>query len=263
MDYLDKLSRFEKITRRIVEGSVDKVLGASPLANEIANEIALSTDQYISKQFLPTRFEIYLDESKHARLFEELPYPEEHYRKFVEQFALETGTKLNGEAEIKILKAPSDSDSGIQVICGSDLDYDEVTQAFTALSDQKAIDSIRDTDAFLIVNGKRHVPIDSAVLGIGRQLDNNLVLDDSTISRKHAQIRWRFGRFVIHDVGSKSGTFVNGKKVSESVLESGDIITLGKISLIYGEDNVRDKSITPANQDRSGATQKLRHDSLP
>ena len=263
MDYLNKLSRFERITRQIIEGSVDKALGASSLANEIANELALAIDKCASKKILPNQFEIYLKDEAYVTLLDEIPNPEQHFVGFIEQLALETGTLLSGEAEVQILKSPSDTASKIVVFCGPALENDEVTQAFTARPNSFALENIKAVDAFLIVSGKRHVSIDQAVTDIGRQLDNNLVLDDATVSRKHAQIRWRFGRFVIHDVGSKAGTFVNGKKISESVLESGDIVTLGKISLIYGEDQINRKDISSTDHDKSGTTRELRRDNLP
>lgn len=263
MDYFDKLSRFERFTRKIIEGSFDKVLGGSPLANEIANEIVLAMDNYSSNKFIPNHFEIYLDDSDYSKLLAELPRPEEQFCKFVEQAAEETGTVLSGEAEVQISISALESKSKVRVICGPNLENEEITQAFQARGDQKAIERIKSTDAFLIVNGKRHVPLEETVLHIGRQLDNDLVIDDSTVSRRHAQIRWRFGRFVIHDVGSKAGTFVNGKPISESVLQSGDIVTLGKVSLIYGEDNLSGQNSSPNHEARSGTTRELRRDNLP
>ena len=233
------------------------------MANEIANAIALAMENYASNKFIPSQFEIYLDESAYSTLVEELPHPEEQFCKFIEQYADESGMVLSGEAEVKILMSALESKSKVQVICGPILENDDITQAFKARSSEKALESIKLTDAFLIVNGKRHVPLKVAIIDIGRQLDNDLVIDDSTVSRRHAQIRWRVGRFVIHDVGSKAGTFVNGKQISESVLESGDIVTLGKVSLIYGEDKLSERNSSSDDGDRAGTTREFRHDDLP
>ncbi len=263
MDYFDKLSRFERFTRQIIEGSIDKILGGNPLASEIADEIAIAMENYASKKIIPNQFEIFLNESAYATLVKELPHPEEQFGKFIEQFADESGMALSGKAEVKISMLALQSKSKVQVICGPELENDDVTQAFKARSSEKALENIKLTDAFLIINGKRHVALQEAILNIGRQLDNDLVIDDSTVSRKHAQIRWRVGRFVIHDVGSKAGTFVNGKQISESVLESGDIVTLGKVSLIYGEDKLSGKNSASDFGDRAGTTREFRHDDLP
>ena len=90
-------------------------------------------------------------------------------------------------------------------------------------------------DAFLIVGGKQHISLDRPITTIGRQLDNDVVIEASEVSRIHAQIRWRYGRFVIYDLDSSSGTYVNGLRIREHILESGNVISFGNIVVIYGE----------------------------
>ncbi len=94
----------------------------------------------------------------------------------------------------------------------------------------------RPPHAFLILEGERTVVLEQSVVSIGRRLDNHIILDDPRISRAHAQLRLRFGRYVLYDLGSSGGTFVNGQRVQECVLRPGDVISLAGVSLIYGED---------------------------
>jgi pSer/pThr/pTyr-binding forkhead associated (FHA) protein len=96
--------------------------------------------------------------------------------------------------------------------------------------------------AFLIINGRRHYPLNRPVVNIGRQLDNHLVLDDSLVSRRHAQLRARDGQFLLTDLGSKHGLRVNNTIVREWVLQPGDVFRVGNTELIYGDD--REESIT-------------------
>jgi hypothetical protein len=90
--------------------------------------------------------------------------------------------------------------------------------------------------AFLIVDGDQHFLIDRPVINLGRRQDNQLVLDNPRISRTHAQIRIRQGRFVLFDLGSKSGTFVNEIAIHQHILQPGDVITIAGIHLVYGEE---------------------------
>jgi hypothetical protein len=116
---------------------------------------------------------------------------------------------------------------------------DEHTDAFPAAA---AAPIILPHGAFLIINGSRHYPLNRPVINIGRQLDNHLVLDDSLVSRRHAQLRAREGQYVLTDLDSKHGLKVNNASVHEWILQPGDVFRLGNSELIYGDD--REESIT-------------------
>ncbi len=62
---------------------------------------------------------------------------------------------------------------------------------------------------------------------IGRTIDNDVVLPDPGISRQHFSIRDKGGAFIIKDLGSSNGTLLNGKKIEEEVIKTGDVITAG------------------------------------
>ena len=92
-------------------------------------------------------------------------------------------------------------------------------------------------NSFLIVEGVKIYPLNLPVVNIGRRLDNQLVIDDPRVSRNHAQLRAIKGRFVVFDLNSTGGTFVNGQRTSQSVLYPGDVISLAGVALIFGQDN--------------------------
>jgi pSer/pThr/pTyr-binding forkhead associated (FHA) protein len=91
-------------------------------------------------------------------------------------------------------------------------------------------------NAFLIVGGTQIFPLNRSVINIGRRLDNHVVVDDPRVSRSHAQMRYVKDRFVIFDLNSSGGTFVNGHRVNQSTLSPGDVISLAGVSLIFGQD---------------------------
>jgi hypothetical protein len=72
---------------------------------------------------------------------------------------------------------------------------------------------------------------DGGTLRVGRGRDNELVLTDDRVSRHHGQLTARRGVLVYADLGSTNGSFVNGTRVHEIVLGSGDVVRLGNSTL--------------------------------
>jgi len=93
--------------------------------------------------------------------------------------------------------------------------------------------------AFLIVDGAEVYPITQEVVNVGRKRDNDLVVDNPRVSRRHAQLRASGAKVMLFDLDSAGGTFVNGQRVRQAVLEPGDVISLAGVPLVYGEDAVR------------------------
>jgi hypothetical protein len=91
--------------------------------------------------------------------------------------------------------------------------------------------------AFLIIEGVKVFQLNQAVVNLGRRLDNTLVVDDPRVSRNHAQLRAIKGRFVLFDLNSTGGTYVNGQRANQTILYPGDVISLAGVSLIFGQDN--------------------------
>jgi pSer/pThr/pTyr-binding forkhead associated (FHA) protein len=71
-------------------------------------------------------------------------------------------------------------------------------------------------------------------INIGRARDNQIVLDDPTVSRHHAWIKAEGESFVVFDVGSANGTFVNDEQVQEPrQLANQDIVRFGDAEFVF------------------------------
>jgi len=67
---------------------------------------------------------------------------------------------------------------------------------------------------------------------IGRTADNDIVIEDNMVSRHHARLEMRGDTYVLTDLGSANGTWVNGRRISEPVsLQANDSVRLGKVSV--------------------------------
>lgn len=85
----------------------------------------------------------------------------------------------------------------------------------------------------VLINLDKSIPVDKSVINLGRKSSNDVVLNDLRVSRFHAQIRKTKEGYMIFDVGSTGGTFVNGNRITSHVLKSGDVISLAGYSLIF------------------------------
>jgi len=91
---------------------------------------------------------------------------------------------------------------------------------------------------FLVFN-RQIIPLDKQNTRLGRQLDNDIVFNEEFVSRFHAEIRLEDGKFVLYDNESTSGTFVNSQKIDRCVLNSGDLIALASIQIMFVNNNAR------------------------
>ncbi|MFL6262755.1 MAG: sigma 54-interacting transcriptional regulator [Thermoanaerobaculia bacterium] len=79
----------------------------------------------------------------------------------------------------------------------------------------------------------RLVPLGPEGLGIGRHAGNGLQVNDAAASRHHCAIEPVEGGFLLRDLGSRQGTFVNSRPVRERLLEDGDLIAVGSTLFLF------------------------------
>ncbi len=71
------------------------------------------------------------------------------------------------------------------------------------------------------------------VVTAGREPDSDLFLDDVTVSRRHADMRRMADGWLLRDVGSLNGTYVNRQRIEEVALVAGDEVQIGKYRFVY------------------------------
>lgn len=92
------------------------------------------------------------------------------------------------------------------------------------------------SSAYLVINSQIF-PLENSVTRIGRKIDNDLVIQDPLISRRHAEIRQQINGFSLVDLNSTTGTHLNNQRVSTHKLSSGDLFYLANIPIMFIEDN--------------------------
>ncbi len=85
---------------------------------------------------------------------------------------------------------------------------------------------------FLVINDQVYF-LEKIITTIGRGLDNDIVIKSLNISRRHAQIRYEFGKCVLYDMSSTLGTFVKDQRINRIVLKSGDVFRMANIRVLF------------------------------
>jgi pSer/pThr/pTyr-binding forkhead associated (FHA) protein len=75
--------------------------------------------------------------------------------------------------------------------------------------------------------------LDTDLTRVGRHPESEIFLDDITVSRRHAEFVRRDSGYLLRDVGSLNGTYLNRERVEEGALTSGDEVQIGKFKLVF------------------------------
>lgn len=118
-------------------------------------------------------------------------------------------------------------------LTGGDADADATLSA----QDQATVEALRHGTALLVVlrgpnTGARFL-LDSDEVSAGRHPNSDIFLDDVTVSRKHASFRREGDVFLVRDVGSLNGTYVNRERIDEAALKTRDEVQIGKFRLVF------------------------------
>ena len=123
--------------------------------------------------------------------------------------------------------------------CGSELDSTGEHTASLARVDpavEPPADS-PDSKAVLVVRGGDQdglrFPLSDRLTSLGRSVENDISLDDITVSRRHAVLERTADGYVVHDNGSLNGTYINHERITTAVLEHGDELQVGKFHFLF------------------------------
>ncbi len=252
------ISKFESLARQLVEGSFKRLFGGQLESLEVATHLARVVDDMQEDGRVAHQFHIQLHPADYDALMAQNPTLNDELSDYLLELTRQAALTLPKRPVVSLSSNASLNPHDIQISTNVGGEVRADTTQVHHLKDvgiQVVLDALRDVDAYLIVGGRRHVGLDKPIMMIGRLMDNDIVLDDSGTSRRHAQIRWRYGRFILYDLSNRGRTFVNGDPIKEHVLQAGDVIRLGNVMLIYGEGRIHSQPSIQVDESDDDSTQ--------
>ena len=238
------LTRIEGLLEGLFEGEFTRVFRPRVQPAEIAKRLERSMEANqtvgVGKVFVPNVYEAALN----PRDFEAYErYSESLGRELVvylQERARDLGLTFISRPQVRLVSEPSVRSGSVAVRswlqdpeqqeAGQELEFTqpiEISRTRRREPQQATLTVVAGAQA-----GQRFV-LSPGRIQVGRGLDNQVVLEDSRISRNHAEFYMRGNEWYLRDLDSTNGTYVNGYGIRERALESGDRISHGGVELTF------------------------------
>lgn len=205
------LKRFEERLERLMEGSGRRFGGGSLQPVEIGRRLTREMDLARrvgarGRLVAPNAFKVTLSPDDIDRFESYIDSLANELAETARQHARLEGYVLLGPVEVDLFESSSVRPGQLGIAA-------EVAEGVEILE--------------LVLPDGQRLRISARPMVLGRQPDCDVVLDDSNVSRRHAQVSQRDGEILLEDLGSTNGTRLNGAPVRTAVVQPGDAIQIG------------------------------------
>lgn len=233
---MNGFDQFEALAEQLVEGTFERLFRPRLHPSEVARRLARAMEdgQVVGEDgrvLFPNQFWVLLNPDDLAALDAGSEALQAELVRYLERLAAEREVRFDGRLRVA-LHPIADLGIGqldVRAVHVSEPRYIDDTQA-VKVAGRTAADASR----WALQLGARVFALGEPVVRLGRALSNDLILDDRRVSRRHAQLRWRAGRYHLSDIGSRGGTKLNGQTLNsdeEFPLSSSDVINLAGVTL--------------------------------
>jgi hypothetical protein len=248
------IAQFEEFLEGLVEGSFRRLFGGRLEPVDLARRLGRVMDDNKrvtwDRPLVPNHYQITLSETDFGEVSGFAESLSRELEKFAQERAAERGYQMTGPAEVALA-----SDGGLQTgtfqVRATLTDVPPASEpvrpageALAAPEDFSQTRAMRPLEMPLGPTGFETLYLAGSIAGkdfawpltggrvtIGRGLDNDVVLDDASVSRNHAELTREGGRMQIRDLGSRNGTWLNAARVTVASVSAGDELAFGAVQL--------------------------------
>jgi hypothetical protein len=242
---VNAFQRFEDWLARLLEDGLASHLGAAIQPVDIAKRLAEHMEDHrtvgAGRRYVSNHYRVYLNPRTLASFATYQSALEDELAAFLSARARELDFHFLGRVRVALL--PDEKLRPERMRIEADLiDRHQsnsarphhVTQALDVPHPPPAPPAVPPA-AVLAVGGRRVLLNSTVRVTLGRALDNDVVIDDSTVSRHHARLVAHGQAWQLEDLGSTNGSFVNEQRVATGFIRCGDVIRLGSVALVLAE----------------------------
>ncbi len=233
------LTTLEKQFERFIERPLMRLFGGRLEPTDIAKHLSRAMEderQIFSGKLLgPNFYEVRLsaEDAEHFKSYQSTL--RQDLSDYLVDLAQRRGITLLGRPEIVFVPTDTMGRGDIEVNAQlKDRSAEGHTRQFTQPFDAVELEPQREvaSSAWLELPD-RTVALNQPFMTMGRSIDNDIILEGDDVSRHHAEIKLKGGHYVLTDLNSANGTRVNGKPISECVLQPNDEICLAAICMTF------------------------------
>lgn len=238
MDSSQPFERLEAHLAQLIEGSFARLFASRLHPHELASRLACALEENIHRHadgnlIAPDQFTVCLNPEDYSALLAEQPNLPQDLTVGLIEMASRAELRLLHKPQVRLLP---EADLPLRSVKVRAAHTDKESTSTSLLARDDLTPPPIDLRNPQLLYGSQVFPLRRPVINIGRRRDNHITIDSPYVSRHHAQLRLRFGRYVLYDLNSRGGTFVNGHRITECILKSGDVIGLSQALLVYMED---------------------------
>ncbi len=226
---MNPFARFEKLAERIFEHDLPRVLGGRLDPVELTLALDTALEQLPASEPPPRFLRLELSPKEVDYLQPRLPAVELELGRYAGARINERWPGRHANPAIRIHAVEGVRNRQARAVVEEDGGQTSALTSIVPVVDDQQERPVVDATVW---SGETAMPVMHVPFAIGRSLDNDLVLDESSVSRYHAQIRNSGKGLVIVDLESLNGTQVNGIRISgKARLRHGDEILIGRMLL--------------------------------
>lgn len=248
----DRLTRFEARLEQWVETTFAAAFGYRVNVFDLALHLARALESGLrydpaglNRPLAPDTYDLYVQSDLYNRLVERHPDLASRLSDYLVTLASQAEYRLAKAPIVTLHADPTLEQRHPRAIASHTEATNGSTVGMTAVVAPRVGPAPR--NSHLIVNGGFPYKLTQDVINVGRMMDNDLTVDDPYVSRYHLQLRRRGSEYLLFDINSSRGTLVNGARVREHTLRSGDVIDIGRSRLIYMDDRAEDAASPPTD----------------